>query len=312
MRDIKTLRAYMMTLDPLHVGTGAYRLSRVDLPVLRDSGTGLPKVPGTSLSGVARAYAAMIKTVAGQPVRCAGQGKHCGTCQVCATFGTLGAEGEENATPPKTAEADQEKPKARAGMVSFFDARLMLFPVASMAGAVWVTSSAALAEAGVPAPNPERGEVLFTGDWGAGVLNLGWLLLKTKKLDTAAWRSPWPTPWWGVIGKHIAVVNDALFSSIVDRNMEVRTSVSIDPETGAAKSGFLFTYEAVPRSAVFAFDLVENIYRAFPPPGPSAGPWESPLEVALAGLALADRLGVGGMGTRGFGRVQVVQSAKAA
>ena len=50
---------YAITLDPLHVGAGSSRLGRVDLPIIREPGTNLPKVPGTSLSGPARAYTAL-------------------------------------------------------------------------------------------------------------------------------------------------------------------------------------------------------------------------------------------------------------
>jgi CRISPR-associated protein Cmr4 len=53
------LRYYALALDPIHVGTGRMRLGRVDLSIVREPGTNLPKIPGTSLAGAARAYAAM-------------------------------------------------------------------------------------------------------------------------------------------------------------------------------------------------------------------------------------------------------------
>ncbi|WP_421658971.1 RAMP superfamily CRISPR-associated protein [Leptothermofonsia sp. ETS-13] len=52
-------------------------------------------------------------------------------------------------------------------------------------------------------------------------------------------------PRWQVI-KRIVLVKDSLFSHIVNSNLEVRTSVAISPETGAAEEGALFTYEALP------------------------------------------------------------------
>ena len=39
-----------LTLDPVHIGTGGYRLGRVDLSIVREPGTDLPKIPGTSLT----------------------------------------------------------------------------------------------------------------------------------------------------------------------------------------------------------------------------------------------------------------------
>lgn len=50
---------YTMTLDPVHVGTGGYRLGRVDNTIIREPGTNLPKIPGSSISGATRAYTAM-------------------------------------------------------------------------------------------------------------------------------------------------------------------------------------------------------------------------------------------------------------
>ena len=50
--------------------------------------------------------------------------------------------------------------------------------------------------------------------------------------------------------KRLVLVDDGLFCQIVNSNLEVRTSVSIDPITGAAKEGALFTYEALPRASL--------------------------------------------------------------
>jgi len=69
------LKCYALALDPIHVGTGGMRLGRVDLSIVREPGTNLPKIPGTSLAGAARAYAAM--QVNGKFPGCAGQGGHC-------------------------------------------------------------------------------------------------------------------------------------------------------------------------------------------------------------------------------------------
>ena len=48
-----------VTLDPVHVGTGGTRIGRVDLTIVRDPVTQVPKIPGSSLAGVYRAYVAM-------------------------------------------------------------------------------------------------------------------------------------------------------------------------------------------------------------------------------------------------------------
>src|SRR5690554_1069525 len=45
-----------ISLDPVHIGAGGYRLGRVDNTIVRDPATDIPKIPGTSLAGVIREY----------------------------------------------------------------------------------------------------------------------------------------------------------------------------------------------------------------------------------------------------------------
>src|SRR5438270_1402746 len=81
-------RLLFMTLDPVHVGTGGYRLGRVDMTIARESGTNLPKIPGTSLAGATRSYAAMSygkPSAAGKHDKFRGHKKE---CPIIYTFGT--------------------------------------------------------------------------------------------------------------------------------------------------------------------------------------------------------------------------------
>lgn len=320
-------RFILMALDPVHIGTGGYRLGRVDLSIAREPGTNLPKIPGTSLAGAARSYAAMRY----EKTQCAGQGqgkedkqRHCtlATCPICYTFGsTKGNEG------------------GNAGTVSLSDAQLLLFPVHSLAGPVWVTTAQRLNDAGFmvePATTVEKEAFATTLSLKEGnkSLNLGWLLLehqakvtvdRSKKMREEMLRlDPADSMWqkiWPAVEKRLVLVDVSLFSHIVNSNLEVRTSVSIDPNTGAAKDGALFTYEALPRATWLWCDVVEDDYRRDekkPWPvtkkfngqdnqGEELGEaWSQPLHVVRAGLKLAEYLGIGGMGTRGFGRVQTV------
>lgn len=118
---------------------------------------------------------------------------------------------------------------------------------------------------------------------------------------------------------HIALVHEALFSHIVNSNLEVRTSVSIDPKTGAAEEGLLFTYEAISRATFLTVDVVLMITGRMVRIGPlgtvsktgkghdlPSGPWSSSLDVVRAGFKMIEWLGIGGMGTRGFGRMAIV------
>lgn len=316
-------RFILMTLDPVHIGTGGYRLGRVDLSIACEPGTNLPKIPGTSLSGAARTYAAYRY---GRP-ECAGQGQgdevrgkkpHCRdrNCPVCYTFGYIrGPEG------------------GHAGTVSIADAQLLLFPVHSMAGPVWVSTAERLREAGIKVEplTLSRGECATTlpersvpqTDRASGaperdrLLNVGWLMLRCRREAVQVQPPSGAVEGdvaWQAVARRLVVIDEGLFPQVVNSNLEVRTSVSIEPATGAAREGALFTYEALPRATWLWGDVVEDDYR---PEGFPAGNEKAaslghtrPWHVVRDGLELAEYLGIGGMGTRGFGRIRLTHEWK--
>ncbi len=312
-------RYLLMTLDPVHPGAGGYRLGRVDNSIIREPGTRLPKIPGTSMHGAARAYAAYLY----ETPEAAGQ-SHDKIDKpqenpICYTFGYVTKNKQSN------------KQNAFSGVVNIFDAHILLFPVHSAAGPVWVSTKERLEEAGFTvedAPEedaPEKNEQA-TLTWSYPHdkrLNLGWLMLDVAP-QTATITPPKNANWgsekpWQTVSKRIALVPDTLFSAIVNSNLEVRTSVAINPETGAAEDGALFTYEAIPRATFLTIEVVLDDYiidekrpRPFPTektdkgnPLPG-GKWENPLDVVRAGLGMIAHLSVGGMGTRGFGRMKII------
>lgn len=314
----------LMTLDPVHIGTGGYRLGRVDLSIVREPGTRLPKIPGTSLSGAIRQYAATRY----DKRQCAGQKNHCGqpTCPICYTFGSVSGE------------------RSFSGVASICDARLLLFPVYSMNGPVWVTSPSALEYCGIPGYSLGENKAKWSGISDKNYINLGWLMIE-KEGDLSFDGFPQQIP--EQVRQRIVLVSDALFSHVVNSNLEVRTSVSINPETGAAEEGALFTYEAIPRATFLWLDVVVDDYRAaFPSEdrlrkwlgekgndfaanekpdrkdleiakwqhrqaqedlnkyNKTEISWKQPSDVINAGLEWAEFFGIGGMGTRGFGRIR--------
>jgi len=291
----RTARYILVATDPVHIGTGGNRLGRVDLSIAREPGTHLPKIPGTSLSGALRHYAAFR---AGRR-QCAGKTSPCGDekCPICYTFGTANDAGG-----------------GYRGVVSVGDARILLFPVYSMYGPVWVTSPATLQDWGaavVPVPESEETALISPDLRADGHLNLGWLMLPTQTWSQAPTLPAEIPP---EVAKRVVIIADMLFSQVVNSNLEVRTSVSIDPETGAAEDGALFTYEAIPRATYLWTEVIEDDFRGkFPADAPKAfNPhrWGSPLEVVEAGFEWMSALGVGGMSTRGFGRVRCLSCGK--
>jgi CRISPR-associated protein Cmr4 len=310
MATYKRQRYLLMTTDPVHIGTGGYRLGRVDNSIVREPGTRIPKIPGTSLHGAARSYAAQLYETPEAAGQSQDKVENPDRNPVCYTFGYI----------KKTGNGDEVK--AYSGVVNIFDAQLLLFPVHSMAGPVWVSTVARLREAGsIVNTVPESwdvGAALLT--WArTDALNLGWLMVNVAGQITVTAPDKWQNEErWQAVVDRIVLVHESLFSHVVNSNLEVRTSVAIDPERGAAEEKALFTYEALPRAAFLTAEVVLDDYRdgednrpfpkdrtdkGNPLPG---GKWEGPLDVVRAGLGMIEWLGVGGMGTRGFGRLAIV------
>ncbi len=309
--EVKTY--YAIALDPVHVGAGGTRLGRVDLPIIREPETGIPKIPGTSLSGPARAYTAMQtnrykwKDSDGKEYSCAGRGgeggeNHCGkvnpACPVCVPYGfSKGA-------------------RSMQGLAQFFDAHILFFPVSSMTGPVWVTSQMTLRDLEL------KSEVQVSDDGfyplgqqlrNKQKLNFGWLMLNKGEGKGSIDELQIPDE----IKQRAVLVSDKLFSLIINSNLEVRTSVSIDPLTGTAEEGALFTYEAIPRGTIFRFDIIYNSGKYFrigneelkTEGGGDVGTSWVRIQVEK-GLRLFEILGIGGMGTRGMGRLKVLNLEK--
>jgi CRISPR-associated protein Cmr4 len=301
---------YAVATDPIHVGTGSYRLAGVDLSIIRDPATRLPKIPGSSISGVARSNAAM--RLQNKPFDCAGKGgdrgeDHCGKfdCRICNTFGYSRGDSE-----------------SLQGMAQFFDAQISLFPIYSMFGTVWMTSESLVREAGFAAfPALTIEQVALSSNFAdkntqPERVNLGWLLLDgvTPALDGSqvlatlfgeAASKPDVKRRTDPIANRLVIVHDNLFSRLVNDNLEVRTSVSINPQTGAAEEGALFTYEAIPRASFMRFDVVYNNPEMFRN-GEIALKLDDVIQTVETGLADFAMLGVGGMNTRGMGRLTVL------
>ena len=102
----------------------------------------------------------------------------------------------------------------------------------------------------------------------------------------------------------------ALFSHVVNNNLEVRTSTAISPITGASVEGALFTYEAIPRATISWCDLVYKRPADFLLDGtPVEGEIAWVQEQVDKGLRYTEYLGVGGMTNRRMGRLRALPVA---
>ncbi len=336
MSNLKTTTITAMATDPIYIGTGGFTIGRVDNTIVRDPITRVPKIPGSSVAGTWRYYVALelissikdkkpnfnnIKNEEGQTIEeklskynwrnieendkkpkdwkafngnqiakitCAGQDEpnqelnnyqkdkaHCGHCIVCKAFGF------------------SKKDKSNQGMLFFSDLNILFFPVYTRVGVRWITSPKLLDNDIAVDENK-----VLTSKGNENYLNLGWLNLEVQSSHNITDDG---VKKYNLKANDIVIVPDNLISQIINSNLEVRTSVSIDPITGAAKEGALFTSEAIPRGTIFCGEV-----RGFKREGDN-----SSLSLDNVFSALNDSkqyfttLGIGGMTTRGFGRLEV-------
>ncbi|RJO67599.1 MAG: type III-B CRISPR module RAMP protein Cmr4 [Myxococcales bacterium] len=290
-----------LAVDPIHVGSGATRLGRVDLPIVRDPATNLPKIPGSSIAGVSRAATALRNnntTCAGKSDEKIGGRNQCGDkdCPVCVPYGFTSGKNSLH------------------GMAQFCDAHVLFFPVYTMAGTAWIACSDSLREiVGVEINEPSSPNTCRVAAGleiptfnGSKKINLGWLLLDGDDNNPFA-VSPELNLVPEAIRKRAVLVHSTIFSRLVNANLEIRTSVSIDPATGAADEGALFSYEALPRGTVLGFEVLYADPSHFKVNRKKITMSREEVRGHVQeGLEMLDVLGVGGMNTRGFGRLRVV------
>jgi CRISPR-associated protein Cmr4 len=302
----KEKKFIFMTLDPIHIGTGGTNLGIVDNTIVREAGSNIPIIPGTSLSGAAKMFASMLMG----DLDAAGNKKPKSTENpVSYTFGYI-----NGSSPEQT---------SKAGVVSFSDAKIVLFPVYSSEGTIWVTTKAMLNEIGIDVKKldlVEEKAYHLSGAGENGKIKIGWLYIDVEnlavekpKLDGLAGKSEWQ-----LLEQKIYMVSDKLFTQIVNDNLETRTSVAINPETGAAEDQALFTYEAIPRATWLISKVIQDDFKSTGfrtamencQVNDRVKDWKSPMDVVKAGFKVIEYLGIGGMTTRGFGRMKIISGGE--
>lgn len=244
---------------PLHAGTGR-GLGAVDLPIQRERTTGYPIVQASSIKGKLRAEAS---SKVGQGIT---------TDEIKAIFGP----------------GQGDNASEHAGALSAGDARILLFPVRSLAGVfAWVTSVDALArfqrEAAMVGlscnwqdlAGPGKEEAWVNGDkLKAGDSVVLEEFSFSPKLDKAVetigkWfadnalpSSPEYKYWRDALPQKLCILHEDAFRDFVRYGTEVQTHVQLDPEKKTVKRGALWTSESLPVDTLLYAPLMATKSRA--------------------------------------------------
>ena len=232
---------YLYCETPLHAGSGS-DLGIVDLPIQRERHTGYPKIEASSLKGALREHLCRL-----------GAGQH--DEMVERTFGP---------------DPDSDAANTFAGCVAFTDARLLCFPVRSVAGVfTWVTCPAVLArfceDAGLAKVNlyPNHNEAFVDGDEltvaGNKIVLEEYAFTRKKDESKALVKvagdiAKQVYPQGGALHDKLAgqltLLNDEDFAFFTEQCTEVITRVRISQVTGTVEQGALFTEEYLPAESI--------------------------------------------------------------
>jgi CRISPR-associated protein Cmr4 len=289
----KALILYLYAETPLHPGSGSAINSPVDLPIQRERHTDFPIIQGSSMKGVLRTHAKEVGFTDDD------------------TGKIFGAEGEEGG----------------AGYVSVTDARILAFPVRTLAGVFgWITCPLILnrykrdltianSEVAWSIPTIEKPNIIIVKDNSNIKVGQNVYLEEVRLISKSAngFDDVWNTISKAVpdnkeydfvrnkINFDLGIVDDAVFRDMVSLTTEVTARIAIDQETGVVKRGALWYEETLPTdSLMYSLILLPKRFR---------NGFDSSA-IAKKFLNLNNKvINVGGDETigRGFVRVRVVQ-----
>ena len=282
------MKRHLLTLytrTPLHVGSGT-SVDVVDLPIMRERITGFPVIPSTSLKGVLREEA---RQKLGEET----------------TRLLFGEDRQPN---------EKEGIASHAGCVQIIEAKLLAFPVRSLAGCfAWLTCPAMLRrfqrDTGLPVTIPAKlepehviagSDLLVAGrnevvleEYALGV-QPGAALNAASETAKALHGLTADLLWQEELGKRLAIVHDENFQHFVTSCTEVVARIAIDPGTRTNAGGALFNQENIPCEALFY-----SVLHVLPARKPGAnGDLGQHLTNLLAGAKV---LQIGGDETTGHG-----------
>ncbi len=261
---------FLCVETPLHAGTGR-SLGTVDLPIQRERTTGYPMVQASSVKGRLRAES---KTLVGS------------ADEWLTIFG-----------PEQDSKEEGKRSSDFGGALSTGDARVLLFPVRSLAGVfAWVTSVDALArfqreaialelrlDAGAngkfslpAAPIGNQAIIGHSSDLKADATNVvleefSFAAQSQTLDDLAKWLANHALPqtpeyayWRANLPKKLCILPENAFRDFVLYGTEVQTHIALDQDTKTVKDGALWTSESLPVDTVLFAPV-----QATPPRNPS-------------------------------------------
>lgn len=295
---------YLYVESPLHAGVGFQARGPVDLPIQRDGVTEHPLVRASSLKGALRDLARS----AAPPE------------EVEAAFGPEPSDQVEEREP------DDDDPFA--GALVLGDARLLLFPLRSLLGVFsWVTSADVLStmqrtaagrglQLSMPPAAPPPDGAAWVGPKNRAVNAQGQLVLEEYTfeakpvrplIDMGRWFGSAVFPqdetysyWARKVQTDLAVVSEEAFRHFVTTRTEVIHRIRIDPETGTAATGALWTEEFLPADSVLYCPVAAQA-----PVHPTQRLKTSADVLAWLKALVPDRIQLGGGRTLGRGVVRV-------
>ena len=334
MEELAIRRYLLQLITPLHIGDGAMRIGPVDNTVIRRTGSREPYVPGTTLLGNYSQFC--YQWASGRcPDLLQQEQNNLPHREDAAADGTL-----RRLTGYQFLFGLERRPEAdevefhREKLVRFSDAEILWMPCLTLKGPKLITTVNRFGRAlgAVDFPEFAQDELLTHEDnlFNDGKLRgekenqCDWLNLRNLKIT--ANRQSWqrnsdfhraieqklPTAWRkNKTAELLVFLAEEVFSHLVSKNVEIRTSVAIDPVTGAGEDGALFTYESLPRGTALYFEAAVSKMFAdqYRPPiaggltqAGSDGVWE-----VLAKTRPYFRwVGIGGMTSRGFGKCDIL------
>ena len=257
-----TRMLFIYVETPLHVGSGR-GMGAVDLPIQRERATGYPMVQASSLKGRLRAAADPKYNPQSSLLR----------EEFLAIFG------------PETGNAADY-----AGALSTGDARILLFPVRSLAGVfAWATSLDALArfqriaemveiDAGwvlPPAPSKEQawvsGETLKADDKNIVLEEFSFAADQAHSQTVASignWLAQNALPetgydyWTQALPQKLCILHEDAFRDFVLYGTEVQTHIKLNPQTKTVAGSALWTSESLPVDTLLYAPLLATQSRA--------------------------------------------------